>query len=218
MFALFVSYPIELGGKLFKKLIISLSMILSVAIAIGAMTPSYANDEIKALSKQAPKLNPNVIRLALTAYKNAETKGYSHSPILTVIDFALPSNMKRLWVFNIQTNKLLYKTYVAQGKESGLKYAHYFSNQPGTHASSIGLFKTDTTYYGKDGYSLRLIGLENEFNGNASRRDIVVHGAWYVNENYIEQKGYAGHSWGCFAVSTKIVKPLVNTIKNDSLL
>lgn len=194
-------------------------MFIIAAALLTTITPSYANDQVGALlASQAPKLNPEVINLALTAYKKAEADGYSHSPILTVVDFALPSNQKRLWVFNLKTKKLLYYTYVAQGKATGLKYAHFFSNQPGTHASSIGLFKTDDAYYGKDGYSLRLTGLEKNFNNNALQRDIVIHGAWYVSKNFIKQNGYAGRSWGCFAVSKKMVKPLVNTIKDGGLL
>ncbi len=50
----------------------------------------------------------------------------------------------------------------------------------------------------------------------AYRRDIVFHGAWYANHN--RYGGALGRSWGCFAVDEKTVHPLINTIKDNTLV
>lgn len=204
-----------------KKALASIAVLFCIIVAIATtISPGYARSKNKVvlLAKDAPALNPHVLELAITAYQKAEAKGYTHSPVLTVVDFALPSNEKRLWIFNLKTNKVLYHTYVAQGRNSGLKYAHAFSNDPRSFESSLGLYKTDNAYYGSDGYSLRLTGLDGDFNSNAYRRDIVVHGAWYVTQNFIEKYGRAGRSLGCFAVSKNLATPIVNTIKGGTLL
>ncbi|MEI6857786.1 murein L,D-transpeptidase catalytic domain-containing protein [Psychrilyobacter sp.] len=66
--------------------------------------------------------------------------------------------------------------------------------------SSVGFFKTSTTYTGKNGYSMRLDGLEKWINDNAMRRNIVIHGAKYATKAYINKYGRLGRSWGCPAV------------------
>ena len=74
------------------------------------------------------------------------------------------------------------------------------------------------TYNGKNGYSLHLLGLEKGINDNADSRAIVMHGAEYVSEDYIQSQGYIGRSWGCPAVPEKLHKPIINKIKNGTCL
>ena len=66
-----------------------------------------------------------------------------------------------------------------------------FSNEPDTHQTSLGLFVTDATYVGKNGYSLRLNGLDTGFNDRARERAIVMHGAPYVNSDVRQGAGPA---------------------------
>jgi hypothetical protein len=47
---------------------------------------------------------------------------------------------------------------------------------------------------------MRLEGLDPT-NSNALSRAIVVHAAWYVDEQVIGRSGMLGRSQGCFAVS-----------------
>lgn len=163
-------------------------------------------------------LNAKVAKLALKAYKKAEYEGVSHSNILTVIDYSKPSSAKRMWVFDLKNQKLLYHNLVTHGQGSGRKYATSFSNSDGSHKSSIGLFLTEHTYFGKNGYSLRLKGLEKGFNDHALARAIVIHGAWYAASSFIPKYGELGRSWGCPAVPQTVAKPLINTIKDGSLI
>jgi L,D-transpeptidase catalytic domain len=82
----------------------------------------------------------------------------------------------------------------------------------------LGFYITSNTYMGSNGYSLRLNGIERGINDNAGSRDIVMHGADYVNEEYIHSQGYIGRSWGCPAVAPKLSKPVINSIKNGTCL
>ena len=176
------------------------------------------NTEAQHLSQVAPKLNKNVLKLALAAYKNAAIRGAVKKPILTVIDYSLPSYKQRMWIFDLTRDRLLYNTYVAHGKNSGLDVPHYFSNQSSSKATSLGTFVTQNTYIGSNGYSLNLQGLEKGFNDNALSRRVVVHGAWYVEPSFIKQAGHAGRSWGCPSIAKTLARPVINAIKGGSIL
>lgn len=164
--------------------------------------------------------------LSQAAYDNA-IKGFrtlinegriAHTNILTIIDFSKPSSEKRLFIIDIRNLKLLYRTYVAHGVNSGREMASRFSNTPESNMSSLGFYETSTTYEGSNGYSLHLRGLERGINDNAYDRAIVMHGADYVNEDYIRSQGYIGRSWGCPAVSPKLCKPIIDRIKNGTCM
>ena len=174
--------------------------------------------EVQTLTTKAPNIDPDVLKLALTAYMNARKLGLDSQGILTVIDYHDPDNQKRLWVFNLKRNSLVYNTWVAHGQGSGNLIADYFSNQPQTHASSIGLYETENPYYGSHGYSLRLNGLDQGYNNNALSRDIVMNAAWYVEPEFAEDYGHIGRSWGCLAVDPQMANPLINTIKGGTLI
>lgn len=167
----------------------------------------------------APNLDPKVLQLALNAYDHAQKKGLVKRHVLTVVDMELPSSQKRLWVINLDSNAVPFYTYVAHGQASGPgNYATRFSNAPGSKESSIGTYVTANTYQGGKGYSMRIQGLEKGFNDNAMKRAIVMHGAWYVDENFAKSAHHVGHSWGCPAVDRHLAKPIIDTIKNGSVL
>ncbi|HVR40925.1 MAG TPA: murein L,D-transpeptidase catalytic domain family protein [Thermoanaerobaculia bacterium] len=193
-----------------------------IALAL-ALTPSlHANAGqperlVKTLVRQAPGLKPGVLRLALTASENAAEQGLvKRRDLLTVIDYSIPSTQPRLFVFNLQTRKLLFRELVAHGRNSGDNVTEYFSNSPGSLATSLGLFVTADTYVGGNGYSLRLRGLEEGFNDMAWDRAIVLHGAAYVSKQAIKLLGRLGRSWGCPAVSTKVAHKLIDTIRGGT--
>lgn len=164
-------------------------------------------------------LNPATLNQAMKAYRWAVATGKVHNKkVLTIVDFTLPSNKKRLWVINPATGKVLLNLHTAQGKNSGLKYATHFSNKPGSDTSSLGAYVTANVYDGKHGESMRLQGLEKGINNNAMRRDIVVHPANYVTPSFIKAEGRAGRSWGCFAVNPKKSKELISLTKGGSVI
>ncbi|MDP3268457.1 MAG: murein L,D-transpeptidase catalytic domain family protein [Legionella sp.] len=175
------------------------------------------NTQVQHLSNKAHGLNKNVLKLALTAYTNANKRGAVKKPVLTVIDYSLPSNKQRMWVFDVRNERLLYNTYVAHGKNSGV-VANHFSNRESSKESSLGTYITKDTYIGHKGYSLNLQGLDKGFNDHAYNRRVVIHGAWYVEPDFIKRAGRAGLSWGCPAIAQTLAKPVINTIKNGSVV
>lgn len=149
-------------------------------------------------------------------------KGYyaleAQNPILTLIDFTKPSTEKRFCVIDLKQRRILFKSYVAHGKNSGENYAVSFSNQPGSYKSSLGLFRTGETYFGKNGYSLILEGLEENKNDMARKRAIVIHGADYADPRMIPKQGRLGRSQGCPALPPAVSDKIINAIKQGTLL
>jgi hypothetical protein len=165
-------------------------------------------------------VSAEVLELALTATSCAATSGAIDAapPTLTVIDYSRPSTEPRLWVFDLATGELLFNELVAHGKNTGENLATKFSNQMDSRQTSIGLFVTDDTYVGSNGYSLRLDGLDAGFNDRARDRAIVMHGAPYVNEEIAATQGRIGRSWGCPALRTAIASKVIDTIRGGSVI
>ncbi len=138
--------------------------------------------------------------------------------IVSVVDFSKPSTQKRLYVIDIITGKILFNTWVAHGHNSGNEYASQFSNSPESHQSSLGFYTTLGTYIGSHGYSLRLQGCEKGINDKAYERAIVIHGADYVSDQFINSRGALGRSYGCPAIPNELSKKIIDVIKNGSCL
>ncbi|MDQ6757222.1 MAG: murein L,D-transpeptidase catalytic domain family protein [Bacteroidota bacterium] len=156
---------------------------------------------------------------AMLGYNVLKAKGkLPKTNILSIADMSLPSTKKRLFVIDVKNYKLLFVTYVAHGKNTGLDKSLYFSNEPESNKTSVGFYTTLGTYSGAHGYSLRLEGQEIGFNSNALERDIVVHSADYVDESVVKSQGYLGRSLGCPALSPEIYKQVIEKIKNGSCL
>jgi hypothetical protein len=109
-----------------------------------------------------------------------QTKGKIQKNILTLIDFSLSSNVKRLWIIDLNTKTVLFNSLVAHGRNTGNEFAASFSNKSESFKSSLGFYATGEVYQGKHGLSLRLDGLERGVNDNARARAVVMHGADYV--------------------------------------
>ncbi len=61
-------------------------------------------------------------------------------------------------------------------------------------------------------------GLEKGINDNARKREVVVHGADYVSESFINNNKRLGRSQGCPAVPVELSKKIIETIKNKSCM
>lgn len=164
-------------------------------------------------------LSPKVLKAALDAVACARSRGVSgRQDVLTVIDYSLPSTAPRLWVLDLAHGRVLFHDLVAHGAGSGDNYATQFSNAMNSRQTSLGLFLTEGTYEGGNGYSLRLRGLDPGVNDLAEERSIVMHGAWYVSAQHAREHGRLGRSWGCPALSQEEARPVIDAVKGGSFL
>lgn len=136
--------------------------------------------------------------------------------IITIIDFTKSSVKERFFVIDLKNKKTLFSTYVMHGKNSGESIPREFSNAVNSYKSSPGFYKTENTYNGEYGYSLRLDGLEKGINDKARERAIVVHGSQYAKPKPGAKK--LDRSLGCPAIPKDISDRVINKIKDGRLL
>jgi L,D-transpeptidase catalytic domain len=154
-------------------------------------------------------------------------KGYLHllqhhllnrNSVLSICDFSQSSRNKRLYIIDLENQKVLINTYVAHGRGSGGEFANSFSNSKRSHKSSLGFYITENTYYGDHGLALKIRGLEKGFNDRAYGRSIVVHGSHYVGNDFLESNPFNGRSFGCPAVPYDETEGIIDAIKDGSCL
>ena len=205
-------------------MLISLRRLFLVAATLGALcSPAFAANTsspglYNSLAQAAPELNPQVLKSALSAMQCAVSSGASPAQNLAVIDYSQPSTARRLWIFDLRKKTLVLRDLVAHGQKSGENFATQFSNNEGSHQSSLGLFRTQESYQGANGYSLRMDGLEPGFNDSARDRAIVIHPASYVNPLWSQTQGRIGRSQGCPAVRPQIARTVVDKLKDGQFM
>lgn len=191
------------------------SRALAVAAFEQHILQSYAQSGL--VTSGLPVL---VYREALIGFYNLRQQGKvaPDQHVLTIIDFSQSSKAQRFWVVDLEKQRMLFRTYVAHGKNTGEEFAQAFSNREGSEMSSLGFYRTGRTYQGKHGLSLKLHGLDTDYNTNAYDRAVVVHGASYVSEDFIRQNGRLGRSQGCPALPADESSAIIRTIKNGSVV
>lgn len=216
-----------------KKIILTLICLTSGLLynffAAESLRDNYVKIPLSGLEINLIYANPNnaaitlpeesILSLGISGHQKLvkENKIPEHKP-LTVIDFSLPSSEKRMWIIDVTSGLVLHHGYVSHGRNSGDLMARHFSNVSSSYMSSLGFYLTAETYQGKHGYSLRLDGLEPGFNDKARERAIVIHGADYAKEEFIQATGRLGRSLGCPALPREEAKEVIDLIKENSLL
>jgi hypothetical protein len=192
----------------------ALRALLSLAATVAVAVPSAHASELEKLIGLAPGLSASAIREALAAVECAKAKGIApEADRLAIVDYTRPSVEPRLWIFDLVQKKVLFEELVAHGRGSGEAMATEFSNRPSSYKTSLGLFVTDETYQGGNGYSLKLRGLSGSLNDLAFSRKIVMHGAPYVNPEKAKQYGRLGRSLGCPAVRPQVARSIIDALK-----
>ena len=205
-------------------MLISLRRLFLVAATLGALcSPAFAASTsspglYNSLAQAAPELNPQALKSALSAMQCAVSNGASPAQNLAVIDYSQPSTARRLWIFDLRKKTLVLRDLVAHGQKSGENFATQFSNNEGSHQSSLGLFRTQESYQGANGYSLRMDGLEPGINDSARERAIVIHPASYVNPLWSQTQGRIGRSQGCPAVRPQVARQVVDKLKDGQFM
>lgn len=172
----------------------------------------------KSLRLDQVGLSEETFAYAVKGYENLRTSStLKDTQYLSIVDFSQSSRNKRFYLFDLKNHQLIKNTFVAYGKNSGVDMASSFSNKPGTEQSSLGFYITKETYVGKNGFSLKMAGVEERFNDNDEKRAIVVHGADYVNPNRVKSP-YMGRSQGCPALPKSESGEIIELIKGGSAL
>lgn len=206
-----------------SKIIILLVLVLTVGVGFSKFENNQK--EIAAVEYSVyDELHLSEIGLKENIF-NAAINGWNHLlkqqqlknvGLISIADLSQSSNSKRLYVIDIKNKKVLFNTYVAHGRNSGEEFANSFANKPESFKSSLGFYLTGNTYIGSHGLSMRLHGFEKGINDDAEQRGIVMHGASYVSESFIQQNGRLGRSQGCPAVPVELCEQIVGSIKEGS--
>lgn len=167
-------------------------------------------------------LDPTVLDSGLVAFARAWAYGDTEELEYGIMDYSMPSTQPRFFVLDLREGQLVYVELGAHGSGSqdpnDMALTGSMSNVSGSHASSVGLVRAAETYWGSNGYSLRLDGLEPGYNDNDRSRAIVVHGADYATQSFVDDNGYLGRSWGCPAVDPAVHEQLIDALAEGRLL
>jgi hypothetical protein len=185
----------------FYVLVLSRRFFINLALASLASGSAGARLALGRTESVDGHLDPSLLRRALDALEQHHDS-ISYRDFIGVADFSLPSRAPRFHLVNLVDGSVR-SHLVAHGRGSDPAHTGWlerFSNEPRSNATSAGAYRTGSLYLGAHGRSMRLEGLDPT-NSNALSRAIVVHGAWYVNEEMIGHSGMLGRSQGCFAVA-----------------
>lgn len=181
---------------------------------------TFINETAELISRNNPTVNIDMLHEGLQGFYNLNEKNLIRNKrYLTLIDFTILSNTKRLYLIDMESHKTIVNCLVAHGKGSDLDHngkADSFSNETGSHQSSIGFYITSSTYDGKHKYSLKLIGIDEGYNTNAYARYIVMHSADYVFQQ--NESDIIGRSLGCPAIPEECLHEVVDRIRDGSCL
>jgi hypothetical protein len=209
------------------KLIPSFALILLILLLVSAKNDrAYSREKSVTLYSPVYELYLQILgnEFPFEAFEDAfngfkildQQQKLVNDTILTIIDYSKPSNEERLFIIDLKNCRVSTKSLVAHGQRTGEIQPKSFSNNPHSHQSCLGFFITDEVYVGKNGYSLKLIGVEKNINDNAEKRSIVFHGADYVSYNYLNEYGRLGRSFGCPALPLEKNHVIIDLIKNKS--
>jgi hypothetical protein len=185
----------------FDVLVFSRRFFINLALAGLASGSAGAKLALGRTERIDGEIDPRLLRRALDALEQHQG-GISYRDFIGVADFSLPSRAPRFHLMNLADGSVR-SHLVAHGRGSDPSHTgwlEHFSNEPRSNATSAGAYRTGSLYMGAHGRSMRLEGLDPT-NSNALSRAIVVHGAWYVNEEMIGHSGMLGRSEGCLAVA-----------------
>jgi hypothetical protein len=162
--------------------------------------------------------NSRLLQRALAALEQHRERIVQRN-IVGIADFSLPSRAPRFHLVTLADGSTS-SHLVAHGRGSDPAHTGWlerFSNEPRSNATSAGAYLTGDRYVGVHGHAMRLEGLDST-NSNAAARAIVVHSAWYVSEQMIQNRGALGRSQGCFAVSGPSLEEILKRLGPGRLI
>jgi len=177
--------------------------------------------------EKKPEFDLNKTKLkAEEALKFCKSKNFN-TDFCILIDMSLHSGVKRLFVWNFKDNSISEKYLVGHGCGSkpwsldGSKDNPEFSNEDGSHLSSLGKYKLKERGYSDWGINVKYVmhGLEDS-NDNALKRFIVFHSWNLMSDEEVFPKG-SPEGWGCPTISNNAMKeidPMIQHSKKPVLM
>jgi hypothetical protein len=164
------------------------------------LAPPVAQPQAQVLAPSAPAgIDAQLFARAKAALDQHQV--YARDTI-AIADFSKPSSEPRFHIVDLASGQVE-SHRVCHGRGSDPAHSGYlerFSNDFGSYATSNGTYTTADYYDGKYGLSMKVRGLDWS-NNNAEARAIVIHNAWYAEDDMIPLHGMLGRSEGCFAMS-----------------
>ena len=197
------------------------AMLAMLGAGTGALAALPARAQLPDWIRQpAAPAPPPVDYLAVARRQLAmQGNGIAQTDRVGVVDFGLPSSRPRFALVDMVAGKVdLFP--VTHGRGSDPQHDGWlksFSNRVGSLATSRGAYRTSDYYWGANGSSMRLVGLEPD-NNNADVRAIVVHGAWYAEPSLIATQGKLGRSEGCFVFGEALLPMILYKLGPGRLL
>lgn len=172
-------------------------------------------DAVHAECKLEGILDPVVFRRAYASLGAAQRSG----TILAVADMSRPSTEQRLHIIDLASRRSVLRTWVAHGKNSGELYCERTSNRVGSLQTSKGLYRVGEEIVSpKHGAALLLHGLSKGINDKALTREIILHSADYVSQEFIDENGRLGRSYGCPAVPRDRIDEVIALLSKGAYL
>ncbi|RYD42884.1 MAG: murein L,D-transpeptidase catalytic domain family protein [Sphingomonadales bacterium] len=187
----------------------------------GAMAAVPARAQLPNWIQQPVAPLPPPVDYLAVARKQLAMQGRNipQSDRVGVVDFGLPSSRPRFALVDMIAGKVEMFP-VTHGRGSDPQHDGWlknFSNRMGSLATSRGAYRTSDYYWGANGSSMRLAGLEPD-NYSADQRAIVVHGAWYADPALIATQGKLGRSEGCFVFGEELLPMILYKLGPGRLL
>lgn len=127
-----------------------------------------------------------------------------------IIDYGKSILGERLFVLDLQNNKVILSSRVSHAWKSGSLFANSYSNTIGSEMSSKGNYITGNKITSpKFGYAMLIRGLDYGINNNASVREIIFHS---------DKKMRTMWSNGCFATSEINNKRIIDLTYNGVIV
>lgn len=147
-----------------------------------------------------------VRKRAEALYDYCRREGYN-TDVALFVDLARHSGRRRFVVWDFQHNAPILTAPVSHGsgaQESHIRSAYArFSNEDGSHLSSLGRALIAERYEGRYGIAYRLDGLDAT-NSNLRSRCVVLHGWEHTTSYPIWPRATVG-SFGCPVLSRKVM-------------
>lgn len=162
-----------------------------------------------------PKPDLEALRTRAHNLKQYAEANHCNQRIVIMVDYSIPSGANRLFVWDLQSDRLLHSCLVAHGRGHGNdKFAPVrFSNEEGSYLSSLGRCRIAERYHGTYGLAYRLDGLDST-NSNVRKRCIVLHAHKALPAFQIFPFRII-HSQGCIMVSRKDMVRLDELLRDN---